>query len=218
MQDRSGTRVVPGEPRHAAFLAWVSIAAARSHVPRGFWDFYLDRGEDEMVRYLERLATTSKPHLFHYSAYLVAEVDGRPAAALCGYFEEQDGVAALNSVIGKVDAQFGRSPADAEAGLRRASAFFAVAPEYTPCAWIIENVATRPDYRRRGLIRLLLEAVLARGRALHAERCELGLLTGNEPAQRAYEDVGFTVASEKRSAEFQKTWGCPGITLMAREL
>jgi translation initiation factor 4G len=196
----------------------VSLAAARSHVPRGFWDFYLDAGEDETLRYIERLANTSKPHLFHHSAFLVAEVDGRPAAGLCGYFEEDNGVAALNAVLGDVDKQFGRTPADAEAGLRRASAFFTVAPEHTPRAWIIENVATHPDYRRRGLIRLLLDAILARGAALHARRCELGLLTDNTPAQRAYEEVGFSVVAEKRSAVFQKTWGCPGITLMAREL
>lgn len=218
MGERSGTRVVPAGPQHAKFLAWVSLAAARSHVPRGFWDFYLDGSEDEMLHYIERLANTSKPHLFHHSAFLVAEVNGRPAAALCGYFEEENGVAALNAVLGDVDRQFGRTPADADAGLARASAFFTVAPEHTPHAWIIENVATHPDFRRRGLIRLLLEAILARGTALHAERCELGLLTGNDPAQRAYNDVGFSVASEKRSPQFQKTWGCPGITLMARDL
>jgi GNAT superfamily N-acetyltransferase len=218
MGERTGTRVVPAGPQHARFLAWVSLAAARSHVPRGFWDFYLDTDEDEILRYIERLANTSKPHLFHHSAFLVAEVDGRPAAGLCGYFEEENGVAALNRVLGEVDKQFGRKPSDAEAGLARASAFFTVAPEHTPRTWIVENVATHPDYRRRGLIRLLLDAVLARGRTLDAERCELGLLTGNEPARRAYEDVGFDVASEKRSAEFQKAWGCPGITLMARDL
>jgi RimJ/RimL family protein N-acetyltransferase len=39
---------------------------------------------------------------------------------------------------------------------------------------------------------------------------------GNDPAQRAYEKVGFEVVSEKRSAELERTWGSPGIRLLRR--
>jgi translation initiation factor 4G len=212
------TRVIPAGPRHASFLAWASLAAARSHLPRGFWDFFIDGEEGDRLRYLETLATTAKAHLFHFSTFLIAEVDGRPAAALCGYFEEELGVAAFTAVADEVDARLGRTPADAKAGLARAAAFFAVAPEHTPRAWIIENVATLPEFRRRGLTGPLLEAILARGAALGAERCELGMLIGNDPAERAYESAGFTFAGEKRSQEFEAAWGSPGIRLLARSL
>jgi len=74
-------QIVDGTPAHARFVAWVALEAARSHLPRGFWDFYLEGGDAVCLRYLEALASSARPHLFHSSAYLIAEVDGRPVGA-----------------------------------------------------------------------------------------------------------------------------------------
>src|SRR3990170_7530078 len=84
-------RIVEATPGHAPFLAWVTLAAFRSQLERGFWDFMLDGDEAHKLRYLEALATTEQRHWVHYSTFLVAEVDGRPASALCGYIAEELG-------------------------------------------------------------------------------------------------------------------------------
>ncbi len=39
-----------------------------------------------------------------------------------------------------------------------------VIPEHAPGAWIVENVATLPEFRRRGLVDRLVEEMLERGR------------------------------------------------------
>src|SRR3972149_6478304 len=91
------TRVTIGEARkeHVPFIAWVKLTAARSHLERGTWDFYIDGTEVECLRFLETLASTGAWHFAHHANFIVAEVDGQPAAALSGYFEADCGLPAL---------------------------------------------------------------------------------------------------------------------------
>ena len=41
--------------------------------------------EEECLNFLVQLSMTNRPHLFHYTCFIVAEVDGRLVAALGGY-------------------------------------------------------------------------------------------------------------------------------------
>jgi translation initiation factor 4G len=210
------TRIVDGTKEHVPLIAWVCLAAARSQLPRGFWDFYLETGESECLKYLEALAATPRPHLFHYSAFLVAEVAGQPAAALCGYFEEELGFQAVAAVMPEVDLAMGRPADAAQQGLARLGYFMAVTPEHPPRTWIIENVATLPEFRRKGLVSQLVDAALERGASRGARIADIGVFIGNDPAQLAYEKAGFRAVSEKRNAELEREWGTAGIRLLRR--
>ncbi|MFI5317676.1 MAG: GNAT family N-acetyltransferase [Myxococcota bacterium] len=210
------TRIAEANKDHAEFLAWVCLAAARSHLPRGFWDFFLDESEERILSYLAALAVSSRPHPFHYSAFFVAEVDGRPAAALCGFTDEENGFEELGAVLAEADESAGRPPQAAQLGMARMGAFMAVVPQHPPRAWIVENVATLPEFRRRGLVTRLLEPVLERGAARGAPCADIGVFIGNDPAQLAYEKAGFRTVSEKRSEELERTWGSPGLRLLRR--
>jgi ribosomal protein S18 acetylase RimI-like enzyme len=210
-------RIVDGTRSHAALIAWVCLAAARSHLPRGFWDYYLDADDGECLKYLEALVTSTRPHLFHYSAFVVAEVSGRPAAALCGYFEEELGFQVLGAVMPEVERELGRTPELAQQGMGRMGPFLSLTPEHPPRAWIVENAATLPEFRRMGLVSRLLDAVLERGRSRGANLADIGVLISNDPAQLAYEKAGFRAVSEKRSAKLERTWGSPGLRLLRRE-
>jgi ribosomal-protein-alanine N-acetyltransferase len=56
----------------------------------------------------------------------------------------------------------------------------------------INNVAVRPEMRRRGVARKLLTTVLREMKALGATRATLEVRASNEPAQRLYASFGFT--------------------------
>jgi ribosomal protein S18 acetylase RimI-like enzyme len=209
-------RIVDGTKDHAPFVAWTCLAAARSQLPRGFWDYYLDQPEAECLGYLEALAVSTRPHLFHHSAFLVAEVADRPAAALCGYFEEELTYEGLGVAMSEADQKLGRSPEAHQLGMQRNATFFTVTPEHPPRTWIIENVATWPEYRRQGLARELVDAALERGRARGATIADIGVFIGNDSAQAVYEQAGFRTVSEKRNPELERTWGSPGLRLLRR--
>ena len=58
-------------------------------------------------------------------------------------------------------------------------------------AWVVECVATRSEYRRRGLVDALLGAELDRGRQQGFTVAQISLLIGNEPVWRLHEGFGF---------------------------
>ena len=204
--------------KHAGYLAWVMLTAHRSHLERGLWDFVVAGSEAECLRYLEALAVTEQAHWAHYSTFIVAEVEGRPAAALCGYFEAEHGTPALVQGMAEANRVVGRSEEEHAAGWQRAGSIVHVAPEYAPGVWIVEHVATLPEYRRRGLVDRLLMEILDRGRQYGATVADIGVLIGNDPAQRAYEKAGFRVTGEKRHPEFEAVYKCPGIRSLSLDL
>jgi ribosomal protein S18 acetylase RimI-like enzyme len=203
---------------HAKFLAWVMLTAHRSHLEKGLWDFVVGGSEGDCLRYLEALAVTEQSHWAHYSTFLIAEADGRPVSALCGYFESENGTPALREGLMQANEAVGRSEEEHAAGWGRAGSVIQVAPVHAPGVWIVENVATLPEYRRRGLVDRLMVRILDEGRIRGATVADIGVLIGNDPAQRAYEKAGFEVIDEKRDPEFEAVFKCPGIRTLSQAL
>jgi len=212
--------VVDARKEHAPFIARVILTAHRSHLERCLWDFLVGGTEAECLRFLEALATTSQPHWAHLSTFIVAEVEGRPASALSGYFEGElgTGTPSLREAIAEASQAVGRTDEENAAGWQRAGSIIYVAPEHVPEAWVVENVATLPEFRRRGLVDRLLAEMQDRGRDRGATFADVGVLIGNDPAQRAYEKAGFEVIAEKRHPEFEAVYNCPGIRSLSRTL
>jgi aminoglycoside 6'-N-acetyltransferase I len=64
-----------------------------------------------------------------------------------------------------------------------------VHPDKAPQLWINE-VGVAPSHQRRGIGRLLIDAMLAHGRALGCTEAWLGTEDNNAPARRLYESAG----------------------------
>jgi ribosomal protein S18 acetylase RimI-like enzyme len=208
-------QLVEAQPKHASFIAWVTLTAFRSHLERGFWDIQIDRSEEETLRFLEALVSTRTRHWASLSNFIVAEIGGKPVAALSGYFERDSdtlgGMEEANRAVG-------RSADEARAGWERARSISLCAPRHEEGAWIVENVATLPEYRRRGLIDRLTARILEIGAERGANTAEVGVFIDNDPAQRAYEKSGFVVVDERRHPEFEAVYKTPGIRLLRRSI
>ena len=212
----SGFKIVEAQPKHAPFIAWVILTAFRSHLERGFWDFLRPGAPFRALRYLEALTTTKAAHWVHLPLFIIAEVDGEPAAALSGYFEEEHGGMKLGDGMAEVSEATGQK-ADPE-GMKQALTILNVAPEHVPGAWIIEDVATRPEFRRRGLVDALMQEIMERGRQRGATLSDIGVFIGNDSAQKAYEKVGYAVVGEKCHPEFEAVYKTPGVRALRRAL
>ena len=153
----------------------------------------------------------------HHSGFLVAEVDGRPGAALSAYVGGA-GMAAIAAAEADAYRALGWGEARLEEANARLAPIAPCFPEQPLETWIVEWVAARPELRRRGLVRVLLEEILAAGRRRGHRQAQISILIGNTPAERAYEQVGFRTADEKRTADFEATIGSPGIRRMTRVL
>jgi translation initiation factor 4G len=212
------TRIVQATEEHVPFVAWVILAAARSHLPRGVWDLYTDAPEADTLRFLETLTATEARHFAHYTNFLIAEVDGRPAAGLSGYFEAELGMGRLMEGISDANRALGRSDEENEAGWQRAGSVTLCNIEHLPGVWIVEWVATAPDFRRQGMVDRLMPAILDRGRERGASTADIGVFIGNDPAQRAYEKNGFALVDEKTHPAFEAAYGSPGVRLLRRAI
>jgi ribosomal protein S18 acetylase RimI-like enzyme len=214
----SGTvRVRPARPFDGPFIAGVLEMAGRGHLARGAWDVAFD-DEGVRARALEELATAAPASWCHHSVFRVAEVDGVAAAALCAFgagptTEHDFGVA-----LGHVHRHLGWSDAEIGTQIERLGPFLECFPDMPPGTWIVENVGTAAAYRRRGLVRELLDRALADGRAAGHARAQISCLVGNDPARRAYERAGFEVVEERTHPAFEALLGTPGFVRMTMRL
>ncbi len=200
----------PAEPGDAAFLAWVMLTAARSHLARGWFDIALNLPEPECLAFLRALAVTQARSWWHYSRFHIAEVDGAPAAALCAFHGAEPYVVS-SAAIEEAFERVGESKSEAAAVWARGGYIFTCTFEPHEAAWTIENIATLPRYRKRGLAGALIRHVLPEGNRLGMREAQITFLIGNDPAERAYASAGFQHAGDRRSAEFEAATGSPGI-------
>jgi ribosomal protein S18 acetylase RimI-like enzyme len=203
----------------AEFLAWVTLTASRAHLRRGLWDLIIGADEAGCLDYLTRLAVAEPRSLYHHSSYIVAEVDGERAAALCGFDPRDGGWAIAGEAMSNVQRDLGWTEAESRASYQRiAPVWAACMPPDAGADFIVESVATRPEYRRRGLADILLDVIT---RDAIRRGCSLAQITtyiGNDAALSAYKKADFRVLDEKRCTEVQKILGVPGFVRLTRDL
>lgn len=206
----------PAEPRDAEFLGWACVAAARSQLPRGWFDIVLRRDETFLVAFATGLTLAKARSWWHWSLFRVAEIDGAVASAMCGFGDESV-YQASGAAMAEASEKMGLSKEE-QAELWPRGAFILTATTSEPRAWTIENVATKAQYRGHGLALALLENEFAIARAAQFKRAQISFLIGNMPAERVYRRAGFAFAEEKRAPEFEAAMGVPGITRYARNI
>ena len=210
-------RIRPGEKDDAAFLARVMMLASRGLLRRGVWALIAGGAENNCLDYLRRLALTEPVSLCHYSSFIVAEHDRHPVAALCGFDPHADGWQVLAEAMKNVQREIGWTQADEKASAERSAPIWTCTFDMLDGAWVVESVATMPEFRRRGLVDSLIAEILETGRARGHRLAQLTIMIGNVAAERAYEKGGFRILDEKRDRDFEAALGAPGFMRMIRD-
>ena len=210
-------RIRNATEKDSAFLAWLILTAGRAHVRRGIWEVVLNQSEDDCLKFMELLAVTGGPHLFHHSCYLLAETGEGPASGLGGYDPDTQGYTKLMEALPEVFEKLGNSPTK-ELATGEPPKITASIPPSISGAWVIDSVATVPSFRRRGIVDKLLENILERGRRKGYRQAQISIYIGNIPAQQAYEKHGFKLLDEWPDPYFQKEIGSPGMARLICDL
>lgn len=143
--------------------------------------------DDEGQSYLQQMRRASNDKDFLSWAGRVMESTSMP---LAGYVWEEDG-----RIIGNVSLVF-----QSYRGHKLA---------------MIANVATHPQYRRRGIGRALTERAMLGGRQKGAQEFWLHVRHDNPTAIRIYEDLGFV--EKARRTTYQTTPGAQPLTIGAEQ-
>ena len=204
-------------PDDAEFIAQTILWSQRGYRPRGWFDVALALPDAQCRDFIARIVVARTVSMWHVSEFLIAEIDGKPAAAHC----PRPAPGAANSAmraIQKVAGAQGRTNPAHEAIRRRGAYTRACWVQGGEGDWMIEHVATDPAYRGRGLVQSLIAHALDKGRAAGFARATISFLIGNEPAERAYAKAGFAFAEEKGDPDFEAIIGAPGFRMFARTI
>jgi GNAT superfamily N-acetyltransferase len=203
--------------KDASFLAWAILAAARSHRDKGWFDIVLNGPEAERLEYLRRLVLTPTRSSWHYSRFFVAEIDGAPVATLSA-FRAGDAYPLSQQAMTEAAKELGLSDAEQQDMWRRGAYIFTCTLQTSDDAWAIENVATMPAHRGRGLAVQLLERAVEEARSSGAGEAQITFFIGNDAAERAYAKAGFKLKDEKRHPDFEAATGAAGLRRYICEL
>ena len=100
----------------------------------------------------------------------------------------------------------------------RAAAILTCLPADIDNAWVIDSVATMPEYRGRGVAERLLVAVMAEGSKQGYSLAQIVMYDGNEPALQLYKKMRFEVIEKTRDKYFEKEICAPGMLSLSRKL
>ena len=204
-------------PEDAGFIARNILAAQRGHLPRGWFDIALGRPDAERLAFVEQIATAQSQSWWHTSQFIIAEIEGKPAAALCA-MPAAGTIAAARAAIEEVADKTGLNGAELAAIFRRGAYAAACWVQGGDGDWLIEHVATLPEHRGRGLVQALIGHALAAGSVAGFRRASISFLIGNEAAERCYAKAGFAFADEKCDLAFEALTGAPGFRRFERAI
>jgi len=204
----------PAHPEDAGFIAANILSAQRGHRSRGWFDIALDCPEPQCLDFVRRLAVARAPSWWHVSQFIIAEVDGMPAAALCA-LPVAGTDAAAGGAIKEVAGETGQIAREI---FRRGAYIENCWLPADDADWLIEHVASLPARRGCGHVQALIAHALAAGKAAGYARASIPFLIGNEPAERCYAKAGFVFAEEKRDPAFEALIGAPGFRRFTRTI
>jgi ribosomal protein S18 acetylase RimI-like enzyme len=158
-------------PEDANFIARNILAAQRGPRPRGWFDITLDLPEPQCLAFVERLATAPQRSWWHVLHFIIAEVEGVPAAALCA-LPASGTLVAARAAIATVAGERGLGESELTEISRRGAYAANCWVQGEEGDWLLEHVATLPAYQGRGLVQALIENALrpARPRVFRGPR------------------------------------------------
>jgi ribosomal protein S18 acetylase RimI-like enzyme len=201
----------------AEFLASAILIATRGHLARGWFDIALNQSEQGCLQFLARLTITQAPSWWHYSRFWVAEANAKPVAALSA-FRADDAYPLSQQAMSETADALGFPVAEQSLIWKRGAYLFTCDTGTEGNAWTIENIATAPQYRGRGVGFRLIDHALEEGRRLGFEQAQITFFIGNETAERLYTKAGFHLGTEARDPKFEATAGVPGVRRFVRRL
>ena len=206
-----------GKREDARFLAKVMLMASRGHLKLGVWDLIIGGDEKACLDYLTRLALAEPVSLCHYLSFWVAQCEGQPAVALCGFDPNQGG---WPQVTENLDGSGRRwdGPPLTSASLRYAPRRYGHASP----ARRMERGSLRTSRRCRSFAGGVwwMRCSGSPGSRPQPRSSPVAIDGANRQpsAQKAYEKVGFKFFDEKRSADFEALIGSPGFRRLMMDL
>ena len=216
-------------PNDANFIAVGILAAERGIHKIGIWDVYLGETIESMTnqstslatKALQRVVTTATSCLYHFSQFLIYEVDGGPVGCACGYLHPEKSLLQTMTFLGQaMQGLAGWEESHCVCAKERLDFLDDCFPADVAFdgKWIIEAVYVDDNFRRKGIASKLVRAVAEMGSQV-SDDVLIGVAVGNDGSMSCYEQIGFSrVGSVPSSKECEQVLGgCSGFSYLEKK-
>jgi len=170
--------------------------------------------EKELIRIFEIILDNDQPgHGLTYLSFVIADLDGKQAAAACGYIEGEFG-SSNHLMTGALMTGF-ETELVIEA-YKRNSTYKEVQIAKTYGTLQIDSVATLPEFRGKGLFKMIFEEHCRIGRSHDCNQLEIQVWAGNNAAIHTYQKLGCAITNEKYLNFEEKSGG--GRLVMTKKI
>ena len=197
------------------FLAKILLLAETSGKELISYRKMFPLSEEELLKGFEIALDNDEPgHGLTYLTFLIAEVDGMPAAAACGYIEGEFG-SSNHLMTGALMTGFNTERV-IEA-YKKNSIFKEVQIAKSYGALQIDSVATLAEYRGKGLFKMIFDEHCRIAILNGCKLLEIQVWAGNDAAVKTYQKLGCVIINEKY-LNFTDEDNAGGRLLMTKKL
>lgn len=214
----STIRIVHATPDHSRFLAQAILSASRSQLNLGPFDIALGLETEDVLDLLEFMCLSDLVGNCHFSNFFVAEMSGKPVAALAAYDPGDSGLLPLGAPFTDAYSALGHDEKKLPFVLGSLEAVQRCMPPQQPGMWTVEWVAVEASLRRQGIVGLLLDKAFDAGADRSLQRAQISTYIGNQPAIDAYAKAGFHIDRERHDPALKSLIGIPGMVTLVRDL
>ncbi|HIC43579.1 MAG TPA: GNAT family N-acetyltransferase [Sulfurimonas sp.] len=193
----------------AKFISWAILDSSRAGKKHGLFDLIFSPSPD-ITKSLSKLVSHEIKTICHFSNFLIAEVDGKPAGVLCGYDGYKISWDKMSEALEDMGCQGDYK--------ERISAFLMCEPSVEKNTIVLNFMITKEEFRGLGVVKALVKKVLLTARLKGFRKAQTDIEIGSIATQLAYEKMGFTKKEEKKSDYYAQEFNREGITSYIAEL
>jgi len=193
----------------ASFITWAILESSRAGKKKGIFDLIFSPSGN-VEKTLEALVVHDIKTVCHYSNFLIAEVDGKVAGALCGYDGFRLSWESMSEALESMGCQGDYK--------ERIAAYLMCEPEVEKNTLILDFMITKDEFRGLGVVKELVKKVLLNARLKGFRKAQTNIEIGSIETQMAYEKMGFSAKEEKKSDYYLEEFGRLGIAKYVMEL
>ncbi|MDF1881967.1 GNAT family N-acetyltransferase [Sulfurimonas sp. MAG313] len=193
----------------AEFISWAILESSRAGKKHGLFDLIFAPSKN-INKSLENLVSNDVKTICHYSNFLIAEVDGKQAGALCGYDGYKLSWESMSEALSSMGCEGDYK--------ERISAYLMCEPELGKNTIFLNFMITKESFRGLGVLKALVKKVLLTARLKGFRKAQTDIEIGSIETQMAYEKMGFRKKEEKKSDYYLEEFGRAGITSYVAEL
>jgi len=193
------------------FISWAVLESSRSGKNIGIFDLIFETQDNKkLLKKIAQLLQTSSKSYVHLSNFMVAEVNGKDGAALCGYEPRHATQAVFAKALLEIDID--------ETYEQRIATYQSCESQVDIKTWVLDFIEVVEGVNELAVIKALIQKSLLTARLMGYRKAQTFIEIGSTEVQLLYKKLGFSFLDEKRSEYFEEIFGRPGISRFQMEL